>query len=196
MLRGERSEYAAEVFSYMEDADILWDNHRIGRRQNSTPKNGGFFDALSFILKHQSLRWAFYLLLVSGILFLIFNSKRKQKAVPVLLPYTNYTLDFAKTLSELYRYNSDHTAMVKYKINFFLEQIKTRYNITSKDTEKDFSELLSAKSGVNLNLCEKLVLTIDIFRNKNYLDKEDFYKLQTLIESFNQNSNLYGRKSK
>lgn len=195
MLRENHSEYASQIFSYMENADILWDNHRINRRQSGESNDGGLFSALGFVLKHQALRWALFLMVAAGILYLIFNSKRKQKAVPVILPYSNHSLDFAKTLSELYRYNPDHTAMSKYKINFFLEQLKTHYNITSKDTEKDFSGLLSAKSGAPVQLCEKLVLTIDIFRNKNYLDKEDFYKLQTLIESFHQKSNLYGRKS-
>lgn len=193
MLKKNHYKYVTNVFSYFEDADILWDNHRIFQREKLPETDGGFFNTLSFLMKHKALRWAFFLLLLMGILFLAFNSKRKQKAIPVILPYPNYTLDFAKTLSELYRYNSDHTAMVKYKINYFLEQIKIRYGIMAKDTEKDFSELLNAKSGVDLALCQKLTLTIDIFRGKNYLDKEDFFKLQSLIETFNQKSNQYGR---
>lgn len=195
MLKKNHFKYVTSIFSYFEDADFIWDNHRIYQRENLSESDGGFFNALGFIMKHQALRWAFLLLMLMGILFLIFNSKRKQKAIPIILPHTNYTLDFAKTLSELYRYNSDHTAMVKYKINYFLEQIKIRYNITSKDTEKDFSELLNAKSGVDLNICKKLVLTIDIFRGKSYLDKEDFFKLQSLIEAFNQKSNQYGKSA-
>ena len=193
MLKKNHFKYVENVFSYFEDADFLWDNHRIFQREKLPDTDGGFFNTLEFVMKHEALRWAFFLLVLMGFLFLVFNSKRKQKAIRIILPHTNYTLDFAKTLSELYRYNSDHTAMVKYKINYFLEQIKTRYNITSKDTEKDFSELLSAKSGVDIKICEKLVLTIDIFRGKNYLDKEDFFKLQSLITTFNQKSNQYGR---
>lgn len=126
-------------------------------------------------------------------MYLFFNSKRRQRAVPIVLPYPNYTLDFAKTLSELYRYNTDHTAMVRYKINYFLEQLRLHYYITAKDTEKDFSEILSAKSGVDAETCRKLVLKIDILKSKNYLDKEDFFALHTLIESFKQKSKNYGR---
>ncbi|SMC53381.1 hypothetical protein [Moheibacter sediminis] len=193
MLRGDNYKYAADVLSYIPDENILWDNHRINQREKSGNSDGGFFSALSFILKHQSLRWAFFILLSMGILFLIFNSKRRQKAIKIIQPYPNYSLSFAQTLSELYKNNADHTAIVKYKINYFLEQIRTHYNISAKDTEKDFSELLSAKSGVDLKLCKKLALQIDIFRSKNYLDKEDFFKLQSLIHSFNQKSGHYGR---
>lgn len=193
MLKKNNYQYAVQSFSYLEDADIFWDNHRMMMRASGEKNDGGFFNGLSYILKHQSLRWAFFLLLGMGILYLFFNSKRRQRAVPIILPYPNYTLDFAKTLSELYRYNTDHTAMVKYKINYFLDQIKQKYNITAKDTEKDYSELLSSKSGVDFETCSKIVLTIDIFKTKNYLDKEDFYKLQSLIESFKKKANHYGR---
>ncbi len=193
MLKKNHYQYVTDVFSYLNPEDIIWDNHRMHRRQSGERNNGGFFNGLNFIMKHEALRWALFLLITLGLLYLFFNSKRRQKAVRIVLPYPNYTLDFAKTLSELYRYNADHTAMVKYKINYFLEQLRQHYNITSKETEKDFTELLSAKSGVDIESCRKLVLTLDIFRSKNYLDKEDFFKLQTLIESFKHKSKNYGR---
>lgn len=195
MLRKNNYKYVADVLSYLPYENILWDNHRINQRESSR-NDGGFFSALSFIMKHQSLRWAFYTLLMMGALFLIFNSKRRQKAIRIIRPYPNYSIDFAQTLSELYKNNADHTAIVKYRINYFLEQIRLFYHISAKDTEKDFSELLSAKSGVDINLCRKLALQIDIYRSKNYLDKEDFFKLQSLIHSFNQKSGHYGRTTR
>ena len=96
---------------------------------------------------------------------------------------------------ELYRYNADHTALVKYKINYFLEQLRINYHITAKDTEKDFADVLSSKSGVDFDDCDKLVTWLNMYRNKNYHDKEDFIKIQSLIESFNRKSNIHGRES-
>lgn len=192
ILRNETHRYVTDVFSYLPDEDILWDNHRINQRESSR-NDGGFFNALGFIMKQESLRWAFFMLLAMGLFFLIFNSKRKQKAIRIIEPYPNYSLGFAQTLSELYKNNADHTALVKYKINYFLEQLRIHYNISAKDTEKDFSEILSVRSGVDSKLCHKIALQIDIFRSKNYLDKEDFFKLQSLIQAFNQKSGHYGR---
>src|SRR5690606_34055744 len=188
MLKNENAQYVTDVFSFLNTEDIMWDNHRMFRRYSGERNDGGLFNGLNFIMQQEGLRIAFLLLVILGVLYLFFNSKRRQRAVPIVLPYPNYTLDFAKTLSELYRYNRDHTAMVRYKINYFLEQLLLHYNITSKDTEKDFSELLSAKSGADIGLCKKLVLTIDIFRSRPYLDKEDFFKIQSLIESFTYKS--------
>lgn len=197
LLRSNYSDYVATVFSFMDSEVILWDNHRMySRRAMNESRDGGFFESLSFILKNQGLRQAFFLLLAMGILFLIFNSRRKQKAVPIILPYSNYALDFAKTLSNLYQSHPDHTAMVRYKINYFLEQIRIHYHIQAKDTENDFSELLSTKSGVDKSLCEKLVLTLELFRERSYLDQQDFFRIQSQIEQFSYKSGNYGRKRK
>lgn len=137
----------------------------------------------------------FLTLLALGILYLLFNSKRRQRAQEVILPYSNHTLDFTKTLSELYRYNSDHTAMTKYKINYFLEQLRLNYNITARDTEKDFTDLLAAKSGADRDTCQNLVNVINSYRTRNYLNKSDFVKIQSIIETFNRKIKFNGRKS-
>lgn len=193
MLREDNYKYVTDVLSYIQSPTLLWDNHRLYGRDSISYNNGGFFNALKFILQHESLRWALYLLVFTGILYLIVNAKRKQNPIPIIEPYQNVTLGFAQTLSELYKYNADHTAITKYRINYFLEQLKSHYHISAKDLETDFSKILSAKSGVDLYTCEKLYTLIDIYRNRTYLDKEDFFKLHTLIQNFNQNSATYGR---
>lgn len=194
MLKKDHYRYVEDVFSYLEPADILWDNSRLYSRERPGGSEGGAFESLSFILNNPALKSAFFLLMVLGLLYLIFNTRRRQRAVPILLPYKNYKLDFAKTLAELYRYEADHTAMVKYKISYFLEQLRVNYNISSKDTEGDFSELLSAKSGVDEKTCQKLVARLGLYRQKNYLDRADFFRLHSLIQQFNQKTKHHARK--
>lgn len=194
MLKKDHYRYVEDVFSYLDPMNIWWDNARIYSRLRSKESEGGFFESLGFIFKNEPLRKAFVLLLILGLLYLLFNTRRRQRPVPILLPYSNYKLDFAKTLAELYRYEADHTAMVKYKIRYFLEQLRLNYNITIKDTEGDFSGLLAAKSGADQKICEKLVTRLGLYRQKNYLDRDDFFQLQSLIQQFNQNSIRHGRK--
>jgi len=187
MLKTDHFKYVTDVFSYLDEADIVWDNYRTERRNSmASDGDGGFFSSLGFVMKHKSLKMAFLTLLALGILYLLFNSKRRQRAQEVILPYSNHTLDFTKTLSELYRYNPDHTAITKYKINYFLEQLRMNYNITARDTEKDFSEILAAKSGADLETCQNLVNTINSYRTRNYLNKTDFARIRSLIETFNR----------
>lgn len=194
MLKSNHFNYVTDVFSYLDDTEIYWDNYRTYRRNREHYyDNGGFFDSLSFIFKHKSLRMAFLIMLMLGLFYLVFNSKRRQRAQEIILPYSNYTLDFTKTLSELYRYNLDHTALTKYKINYFLEQLRIKFNITAKETETDFSDLLIAKSGVDKKLCQELATTVNNFRKREYLNKQDFLKIQSLIELFNRKIKFNGR---
>lgn len=196
MLKTGHFKYVTDAFSYIDDTGIVWDNYRTARRnQVSSNEDGGFFSSLSFIMKHKSLKMAFLTLLALGILYLLFNSKRRQRAQEVILPYSNHTLDFTKTLAELYRYNTNHTAMTKYKINYFLEQLRMNYNITARDTEKDFTDLLAAKSGADRETCQNLVNVINSYRTRNYLNKTDFVRIQSIIETFNRKIKFNGRKS-
>ena len=133
-------------------------------------------------------------MLFIGILYLILNSRRRQAAVQIITPYSNYSLNFAKTLSNLYKDNADHTALTRYKINYFLEQIRVHYNITSKDTEKDFAEILSTKSGVGWGFCDSLVRAIENLKSREYVSQKDFLFLQSQIETFTIKSKNYGRK--
>lgn len=191
MLENENYNYVTDVFSFVDDGEILWNNNRFQTINATKKTEGGFFDALSFIQNHNSLMTALYLLITMGLLYLIFNSQRKQRIVPIRLPYKNYTLDFAKTLAELYRNHPDHSAMVQYKINFFFEQIRIKYNITTKNMDNDFENLLSAKSGVDELTCSRLTNLIKQLKSKKTITKDDYIKLNTIIESFNKKSNIY-----
>lgn len=201
MLKTNHYQYVTSVFSYLTNTDILWDNYRNAKRNkqetytNQEKEDGGFFSSLSFIINNKNLRSAFLILLGLGLAFLIFNSKRRQRAQQVILPYANHTLDFTKTLAELYRYNSDHTAMTKYKVNYFLEQLRVNYNLSARETESDFSELLSAKTGVDEAFCRNLVSTLNQCKSREYFNQSEFMKIQSLIESFNHKIKLNGRKS-
>lgn len=195
MLKKDHFHYISQAFSYLDDAEILWDNHRIRARltPNQEPSDGSLFSALDFIMKQKSLKWAFYLLCLMGVMYLLFNSKRKQRITPVILPYRNYTLDFSKTLAEVFRYKKDHGAMVRYKTHYFLDQLRSQYYLSASETIGDFSAILSAKSGVDINSCQQLVNNIQFFKNLDSPTKEDFFKLYNQIETFNQKSNRYGK---
>lgn len=188
LLKKGQSLYVADVFSYLENHDILWDNQRIKRVFSSGNSQGNFFNALSFFMQHQALKTALLLFMLLGLLYLLFNYKRKQRVLPIILPYENYTLNFTKTLSEVYRNHSDHRAMVRYKINYFLEQTRQRYQLSSNDFDQNFAEILSKKSGVNLLICQQIAEKITHLKNKEKCRKEDLLQLHHLLTKFNNES--------
>ena len=60
MLEDDYYNYVTEVFSYIEDGNILWANHQFYNINYEEKSDGDFFSALSFIQRHNSLMNAFY----------------------------------------------------------------------------------------------------------------------------------------
>jgi hypothetical protein len=51
---------------------------------------------MRFILNNPPLRYAWYLLLLGLLIFVLFNAKRKQRIVPVIEPLKNTSLDLSE----------------------------------------------------------------------------------------------------
>lgn len=65
---------------------------------------------LQFLVSNRSLRWAWYILLVSLLLFLIFRTQRQQRIIPVITAKKNQSLEFAKSLGILQSKTVDNHA--------------------------------------------------------------------------------------
>lgn len=177
---------AYQSLHHLKGKHILWYDGFFGAndyQESRTP--------LRFILSIPPLRSAWYLLLITLILFLIFKSKREQKAIPIVEPEKNLSVSFAKTIGSLY-YESGHPDdMIKKKIQYFLYFIKKEFRFEDTDIEKQhFRE----KATLSLKLSRK---EIDAFFDKLYFYKnktnpttQDLKDLQKLIEDFKHKTNL------
>lgn len=86
---------------------------------------------LSFILSYPTLRWAWYLLLISLIVFLIFKAQRRQRIVPILPRVTNQSLEFSKSLGVLrFKANQTHDHVVTEIFRQFSIWAKRRFRTT------------------------------------------------------------------
>ena len=96
---------------------------------------------MRYILSQPALKWAWYIFLIGMLDFYIFNAKRKQRIVPIIKPLANTTVDFTKTIGNLYYQEGDHGNIIDKKIIYFLEKIRNEYLI---DTTK--LEMISLKN--------------------------------------------------
>jgi len=177
---------AYQSLHHLKGKHILWYDGFFGAKdyqQSKTP--------LRFILSKPPLRSAWYLLLITLILFLIFKSKREQKAIPILEPEKNLSVSFAQTIGSLY-YESGHPDdMIKKKIQYFLYFIKKEFRFENTDIEKQhFRE----KATLSLKLSRKEIDTffdkLYFYKNKTNPTTQDLKDLQKLIEDFKHKTNL------
>ncbi|OIQ29706.1 MAG: hypothetical protein BM564_05730 [Bacteroidetes bacterium MedPE-SWsnd-G2] len=179
LLKADNKKYAAAVLSYLPNDSIYFDAIR-----KSIVRNNNLNSPLRFIFSNPALKWAWSLALLSLFCFMIFNAKRKQRIVQVIKPLKNTTIDFAKTIANLYFDTQDHNNLIEKKTTYFLEYLRRTYFINTEVLDEHFIKQLSQKSGKPITLIKKLVDLIAHLKAKQNCNEDDLLRLNKLIEEF------------
>jgi hypothetical protein len=176
-LLDDKEDYAATVLSYLPKQQIIWDNnYKSGRKVITSP--------LRFILTHTGLKWAFYISLFGLILFIIFRGKRTQRIIPVINKLENATVDFTRTIGELYYQHGDFTNIIDKKIQYFLEFVRTNYYLDTNQLNPPFIEKLAVKSTNTKEDAKALVDYLVFLKSKNNHSEQELIELNKKIEHF------------
>jgi len=176
LLKKDRYQYTEKALSYIPKGNILW-------YTKVQSEEGISSSPMRYILSQPALKWAWYMFLIGMLIFMIFNAKRKQRIVPILQPLPNLTVDFTKTIGNLYYQEGDHTNIIDKKIIYFLEKIRTEYLIDTTKLDDDFIKKLHLKTGKNEADIQELVFLINEHRNSYHDSIEaDLIRINNAIE--------------
>lgn len=177
LLKDNNKAYVANVLSYLKDDTLFYDSaNKKGILKGQSP--------MRFILSNPPLRYAWYLLLISLLLFMIFNAKRKQRIIKVIKPNENTTVAFTKTIGNLYYETKDHDNLIDKKITYFLEHIRRTYYLDTQLLDDKFTKALALKSGTDTIDTKKLIDKIVHLRAKSNCSETDLIALNKTIEDF------------
>lgn len=183
LLQKETFPIAYQSLAYLGDRQVLWYGQLSKPEEASTP--------LRFILGEPALRSAWYILLVSLLLFLIFKSKREQRAVPIIEPEANLSIAFAKTIGSLYYENGVPGNMVSKKIDYFLFEIRRRYHLDTTDLkDKRFILSLSDRTNLPKEEVEVFIDQLQSFQQQLSFSTGDLKNIYKLIEQFKEKANI------
>ena len=176
LLKNKNYELTENVLSYLpKNQKIYWyTKGQTGETVNQSP--------LRYWTTQLGLKEAWYLLLITGIVFLIFNAKRKQRIVPIIKPLENTTVDFTKTIGNLYFQEKDHNTIIDKKITYFLEKIRTQYLMETNLLDEQFIDRLQLKSGKKTEDIERVVNLIEKYRKYGSASEKDLIELNKAIE--------------
>jgi len=113
-----------------------------------------------------------------------FNAKRKQRIIKTIKPLENTSVAFVKTISNLYIETNDHESLIKKKITYFFERIRTEYNLETNTIDNEFQERLLLKSGKKRAVIDSLFNYIKWLQKRTTFSEDQFIKLNKLIEDF------------
>ncbi len=176
LLKGNE-QYAASVLSYIDADKIYWDEYlKSGRKVITSP--------MRFVLDQAPLAWAYYVLLGGLLIFVLFKGKREQRIVEVIEPLQNTSVEFTKTIGDLYFQHKDFSNLIAKKITYFLETLRSKYFLNTTELSEDFIKKLALKSGNNLESTQKLMHFIKHLKEKSVHSEADLLELNKQIEAF------------
>ncbi|GAO29211.1 hypothetical protein JCM15548_11377 [Geofilum rubicundum JCM 15548] len=180
LINDNKSEYVFKSLSYLPVANTIWDE----KYKSGAPVVAS---QMAFVLENRSLRMAWYLFLLGVLLFMVFQGKRRQRAIPVVEAPRNSSLDFVETIARLYFLNQNHLNIAQKRYQFFLDFLRSKYYLDTSLPESRLIEEASRKSGVP----ERTLAAI--FRMAANMDKvsrishEDLHQFNRQLEFFYKN---------
>ncbi len=181
MLQTDKYDFGFRCLSYLpQNSKIVWDEYQ---KQGSIAEGSTF----KVMLENPPLRTALYIILGGFLLFMIFRAKRTQRVIPVIQPPVNSSLEFLGTISNLYYKKKDLHTIVEKRHAYFLDFIRKNYYMSTENIDNDFTNVLSAKSGVDKDKLNELFLLFKDMTSLAYIPNETFLKYNHLLEEFYRN---------
>jgi hypothetical protein len=177
LLQGNNVGYLKGIFSFVDEpiSNIYLISFRT--REISTSDFG-------VLLGNKATATAFWLILFTMGVYLIFEMKRKQKMIPVLKPNVNTSVAFTETIGRLYYNNKNHENLAEKMIQHFLEFVRSHYYLNTNMLDAEFVRLLSSKSGIEISKTDSLIYNIKMVQDKQSVDEAFLFALHTQIQEF------------
>ncbi len=182
LLTENNHELSEKALSYIPEHDkLIWDNYyKTGKKINISP--------LKAILTNKYLKWAYYLVLIGVVLFVLFEGKRKQRNIPIVTPLKNKTFEYTQTISGMYLDKKQHHKIALKQINLFTEFVRTRLRLPKEKVDRRFIKTVAARSGNTLEDTTAIFTLIEKiqYQNDQLTTQSDLEQLFKTISQFKQ----------
>ncbi len=180
LLKPGNEKYVQDVFSYLPAQKTIWFS---GDNKNVVESHS----PLRFILSKPALRYAWWLLLGGLLLFIIFNAKRKQRIIPIEEPLKNKSVEFVKSIGNLYLQEGDFHDMMAKKAQYFLNRVRMDLLVDTKNIDDEFAQTLHLKTGKNLDKIKEALQLVkkgqDPYSN---VIQDDLVKMNKVLDEISQ----------
>ncbi|WP_432410810.1 DUF4350 domain-containing protein [Rasiella sp. SM2506] len=178
LLEKDNVEYTEGVLAYINSSDnFYWDNHyKSGKPIETSP--------LYILLNNKNLKWAYYFMLIGALLFVLFEGKRKQRKIPVVIPPANKTYEYTRTIAGMYYDQKDHKAIAEKQIALFMEYIRTRLRIPTEQINTRFFTQVAARSGNTPEDTKALFTFMEQIQHSSTIAPETLLKLNKEITTY------------
>jgi hypothetical protein len=174
---GDAAAYVGGVLGYLPAQPVLWDDYyKPFRSEAMTP--------LRVVLRAPPLRWAYGLVVVGTVLFVLFRGRRWQRAVPVVAPPPNALVGFVGTVGRLYWQHGDRHGLAARKLRYFLDRLRSRLHLADVDLSEETERRVVQRSGLPADEVAALFARFRRLRNDFAPDPKELVALDRALDRF------------
>ena len=179
LLHKQNIAYYENALSYLPATthEVIWDEYY--RYDHSRD-----FSAFQYILNNPALRWAFWLLLLLFTMIYVFDSKRRQRQIPVISALSNTSLDFVRTIGRLYFQRRDNHNLAMKMVAHFQDQVRTRFHLPVTAMDEPFVDRLAYRTGYPKQSLTPLVGYMQELPSKAYISDDELLDFHQQLEAF------------
>jgi hypothetical protein len=178
LLQSSGASYAANALSYLKTGKgLVWDEY-----YSQGPE--GQDSSMRVFLSHPPLRRAFYIVIFSLLIYVLYQMKRRQRIIPVIEPVTNTTVDFVTVVGQVYYEQHNNSNIAQKKAAYFLEHVRIKYHLKTNVHDSEFIQTLTHKSGVQQKLIQDIFYQLALIQNGQQVSNDDLISFNKNIEQF------------
>ncbi|MGC4036880.1 MAG: DUF4350 domain-containing protein [Chitinophagaceae bacterium] len=184
LLHRENADFYNKVLSIIpkDVSKITWDEyylHKLFESNNNQSKGW-----LYVLLKYPPFKWGLLVAIVALTVFILSESRRKQRYVPYIAKPKNDSLDFVKTIGRLYYEKNDHLDLARKMGLYFLEHVRNTYKLSTNTLDDAFVNNLHFKSGYDADALKKIVSLISFTETAPGVSESQLADFHKQLEEF------------
>lgn len=173
--------YTYGLLSLLKSRRLIWDEYyKSFNVQSVSP--------FKFIFENDALYMAYCILVLGIIIFMIFELKRRQRAIPVVRPLENSTLQFVDVISNVYYNSNNHLYIAKEQIGYFYFEVRQKFQVNTNLADDELFEKVSRLSGVDLAAVRTLFMYCERLKAMPAINEYTLLELNDRINNFKQKS--------
>ncbi len=183
LLTRDNYKYALAALSYMPvyNNAVIWDDfYRRNSTPGSRPPEGQ--SMFSSLLSIPQMRWAFWILIATLVIWFVSNLFRRQRVIPVKKPNTNSSIEFTQTIARLYFNKKDNRNIALKMIAYFQDYVRNKYYMNYTGVNEEFARTLAAKTGLPAEKTTSLVNSIYAVQHSNTTSDDSLLRLNNEIQ--------------
>lgn len=172
--------YADAVFELIAAKSYYLDNYYKGDYQFQSESHSAF----DYLFKHPQLSFAFYFAIILILLFLLFNTRRRQNIMKLHSKPANKSKEFAYTIAQLYYSRKDNKSIAKTEIAFLMNHFRESYHYQKIKLNERLAEEIAYQSNCSKKLIVNIFNKIIQINKMKVVESADLLALTELIKEY------------